>query len=310
MTLKDIFSVIARNGSGLTQTDFMGEFLATYCEEFKIKNRADEPYVWDPASISRLMTKDDFPSRKCIFPAGKNDFGKRLENVVNRILGRYDELINAKTLKSDLLPTLKGLHVDAREEEAASPLLTKLLLIWFKRKYEEARKNRDGIQTWVRPSLFAMLIEEVANQAPEPGVSVKLDLSYTIEDKIAINDIKNPLKDEIIVLFDLYYESIEKALEELSQKDVNIRSKFLNKVKRYYLAYLSKNRIGHDDVDAIKRHSAKVFSHCSHRILDAVKNRDMKNVYEEDLLDYVDALTTYAFYKCRILLKVGKEDAD
>lgn len=310
MTLKDIYLVVAKNGSGLTQFNFVGDFLSIYCDEFKIFNHSNEPYVWDSSSISRVLTKDVFQSRKLIFPIGIKGFEERLNIVTTKTLEQHHEYINEKTLKNDLLKVLKDQHVDMTEGEETSFLLTKTLLIWFKRKYEEYIKKDEGIPLTGRQSLFAMIIEEVANQTPGSSESVKLDLPYTIEDKIRINDIRGSLKNEIVESFDTYYETIEQALDGLSQKDVSVKSKFLNKIRRHYQSFLGKSKINPDDKDVVRKHSGAAFKYCSDQIFEAVKNKSMENVYEEDLYDYAIALVTYAFYKCRILLKVDKEDAD
>lgn len=310
LTIKDIYLLIKRNGPSLTESDFMADFLATYCQEFNILTRSLEPYVWDASSISRLFSKDDFSARKCTFPVGKDDFEERLNIVVVKILKLYAMYINEQTLKSDLLIFFKNQHIDVYEEEATSHLLTKILFIWFKRKYEKQRKSFEKIPFAGRQSLFAMIIEGVANSTSVSSESVKIELPYTIEDKITVNSIKSPLKEDIIESFDIYYETIEWALDELSEKDINIKTKFLNRVRKYYQDYLNKNDISSNDIYSIKQHSNDAFLFCSSKIFNAVENKDMENVYEEDLYDYVTALTTYVFYKCRILMKVGKEDVD
>lgn len=312
MKLKEIFNLATETSDGLTVAEFFGDFLDSYATVFKIKNRFGQNYSLDSSRLSEYFSSDTLPD-PFIKAVSENGFEENILKMTSTLF----YIFRKKLRKAKLLEAINGYMRNNRLESKADGnaeaevQFAILITEWLRAKNEERlRELTMARHLRPHPSIFAKIISFLASQPIDDGRSIKLPRPYTIEEKMNANEIEGELRFKIGNLFDAYYGAIDEAIEALGKSDPTIRSKFLNKIRYFYLEFFSCRALNPEDEVCVKANAAESFSYCEGKIHFYIQSIEIENVYEEYLDDYVSACVTYAFYKCRILLKARNENAN
>lgn len=312
MKFIDILDIVKSNSNGLTNKKFVYAIMDSLGDSFGIENSKKESLKWKDNRVSELVNSDKLPAcYKTIFVL--NEFQERLAHATDDFIDEYRNILNINDIEYKLNELYQNHHsfdvpsLDFCENKDCVSLY-KCLYDFFACQYSNYRKNvKNSRKISARPNTFSSIIKEIIKIESSAKYESHLK-PYSIEDKIFKNNIDANTKEEIENLFYDYYDAIETALTTMSELDLAIKQRFLNIINSYYFEYLREHRIDINDEDKIKENSGDILYWIRTKVSIYVSNSSIESCDEESIPIYSLALVIYAFYKCRILLKVDGEE--
>lgn len=313
MTLEEITHAVADNSIRITNTIFITEIFETLCNYLELKNQRGNDFKWNKKTVSTIIRSNKIPPS--ILEAFKlSDFSDMLLASVREFIENYKENIGDEGCPmalSSLFEKEKEKYPPIKTFEQIMNPIEKFLFNCLYQLFWQLSERQKKTSLSVKPrnsSLFATIISSVAEMSNRNASKSKHSLPYSLDDKMALNQLGEALKQKLSISFDSYFDSIENSFDTISDCDYFIKSKFLEAVHYYYLDYLDNKKIDPNSAERVSAHASDIFAYISSTIMRNVESKALDCCYEEQLPIYVWALVTYAFYKCRILIPVKGEE--
>ena len=311
MRFSEILDVVKSSSNGLTNKRFVYLIMDSLGDSFGIENAKKESLSWKDNRVSELVKSDKLPSSyKTIFIL--NDFQERLAHATDDFIDECRDILNINNIECQLDKLYKGKHTYQEPslefcENKDCIGLFKCLYDFFACQYNNYRKNiKSNKNISAQPNTFSSIIKEIIKI--ESCAKYECHIKpYSIEEKNFKNNIDINTKEEIETSFYDYYDTIEFALTRMSELDLAIKQRFLNIINSYYFEYLREHDIKVNDEEQIKAKSSDIIYWIRSKVSFYISNSSVMGCDDESIPVYSFALVVYAFYKCRILLKVDGE---
>ena len=307
---KEIMDIIKKYSTSLSNKDFVSFITEKLIFSYSLKNsKGGEPKMSDNRVSELIYSNILPPSLRTAFLF--DDFSEILSGIAEDFFFEYQEQITDQAKLSKELNIRYSEYHEYKEPEFShaddiSKSLFYCLFDFFESQYNNHMNNRVLTKHPEQMSVFSVIIKELLNQCNKP-VYVKHSVSYKIEDKIRENDLNDNAKAMIEESIDDYYDCIENTFTILSEGNVVTKQIFLNLLRSYYFEYLNNHNISINDKDKIRIKSNDIINWMKCKICVEIENCNNISCYSELVPVYSFALVVYAFYKCRILLKVDGE---
>ncbi len=132
-------------------------------------------------------------------------------------------------------------------------------------------------------------------------------LPYSIEDKLDINEINSTYRLLILETWARSYDSVEYSLKSISGiDDSRIFDEIFVFYRNIFLQVLIELRIDCDNTPEIKKNSCKIFQTVNERVKQNLFHGKEVKFKQEELDNYIFAITVYVFYRCKILIPITR----
>lgn len=132
----------------------------------------------------------------------------------------------------------------------------------------------------------------------------KQTLPYSIEDKIALNNIPKSLADLIKKRHIDAYDIVEEAIKNLAEYDACLREDLYDFYYETYINILIDMELESDDLLKIKEKSGEVYRHLNKAIKNELFEGKVCTIPENKVDTYISAISSYVFYKCKFLIPI------
>lgn len=140
----------------------------------------------------------------------------------------------------------------------------------------------------------------------KPYTFKKASLSYSIYDKIKLNEISKNLGVKIVRYHNNEFDLIEDALESLESTDPIIRKDLFNYYEDVYIDILSELGIDYDNTSDIKLSSDRIYNSLISNIYENLFKDKKLDIELNKRMTYLESITAYVFYHCKFLIPLEK----
>ena len=314
MNLKAIVEALVLNSSSMSNTFVIEEIFGRLDDNLGLQNRLQKEIEWNRKTVSALLSGRPLPpSLRQSFAF--SDFNDMLLDSIHHFYVNNKENIAEEACTealSDLFANEKERFPKMRNPLEIETFFEKSLFDCLYQFFWESYTNPKIEKTSRKSnkSLFALIISTVLQTSQAEGRVVKHRIAYSLDDKMDVNGIGGGLRGKIGVSFDTYFDAIESTFEFLANKELDIKSRFLNAMAYYYTDFMAWKGIDPDDKENIKKQSADAINYVLTTVMRDVEGREINGCYETEVPMYCFALVVYAFYRCRILIPIEEEKND
>ena len=307
MNFKSIIEVIKSCSCGLNNEKIVSDIMDDISQSLNLTNKSGNDINWTANRISELVSKNKLPASFLCCVELEN-FSDAIELSAQNFLDSKKEIINITNLNENLNNLFNAHHKMEPYSYDINAKTTPLSLCLYDFFQEYCQVNIKSFNMWsnVKMTLIAQIIKTVVNDKTSINF-IRHSFPYTIEDKLLVNDIKGTMADRIENSFDAFYDKIDNCMNLMSEENINIKNSFLTIIRNLYCDYLDMNDIELTDELSIKAKSTEAIKWISAKVCKILEKSNENICFEDEAPVYSFALVVYAFYKCRILLKVDGE---
>ncbi|WP_427114123.1 hypothetical protein [Megasphaera sueciensis] len=135
-------------------------------------------------------------------------------------------------------------------------------------------------------------------------IKQKKTQAYTIDDKIILNCFSNNLQHKIKKCFIDSYNIVEDAIDEIGNLEASIRSDLYDYYWETYIDVLTDLHIDIENEQCIKDHSDKIYNRIIEIISAQIFNNRQSDIETNKKITYLNSITAYVFYECKILIPI------
>lgn len=132
----------------------------------------------------------------------------------------------------------------------------------------------------------------------------KQTLSYSIQDKIVLNNIPKNLAELITKKHVDVYDIVEEAVKNLEEFDACLREDLYDFYYEVYIKLLIEMEIESDDIIKIQEISGILYTQLNQAIKEELFEGKVSPIPENKISTYISAITAYVFYKCKFLIPI------
>jgi hypothetical protein len=132
----------------------------------------------------------------------------------------------------------------------------------------------------------------------------KQTLSYSIEDKITLNNIPKSLAELIKKKHIDAYDIVEEAIKSLEEFNACLREDLYDFYYETYINILIDMQLESDDFSQIKEKSGNLYMQLNNVIKNELFEGKASSIPENKINTYISAITSYVFYKCKFLIPI------
>ncbi len=172
------------------------------------------------------------------------------------------------------------------------------------------RKPGQSIDGEMKENIYEILdlvINFIIKAKISPVSGVKHTLAYEIADKCERNCINGKFRNKIIESFENYYFDLDDFLENSIDLDYALYDRITKFYVDAYNEVLDNEEIDYRDENDILDNSILIFQSLNEKIQNTLFNNNILTTSYEDSKEYIMALSTYVFYKCKFLLPVEEK---
>lgn len=311
MNFKPIIEAIKTYSHGLTNETIVSYIMDDISQSLNLTNRKGNDIKWTANRVSELVSKNKLPaSFVCCFEL--EDFSDAVELSIVDFLKQFETSINIGELNKNLRMLFDNQHMMTPYPYDIDKQTTPLSLCLYDFFKEHCRAKLKCFDMNVPSSPIKMtLMAKIVKTVVDDKTSTKFirhTRPYTIEEKISVNDIYGTMADRIQNAFDDFYDKIDACIDIMSEENINVKNSFLTIIRNLYCDYLDINGIDLTDKSSIKIKSAEAIQWICAKVCKMLEKSNDNICYVDEVPIYSFALVIYAFYKCRILLKVDGEE--
>lgn len=295
----------------LSDEEFVSLIIDPLVFKYNIKNKNGELVHFDRFTVSKLLSGNmKYQTQYNLKKVSENNSKEFVDTLMNEFEnGKFKDVFDTQKLEQErryLCGVIKN------DEYLYPSQIKKLISIYnlyefFSKMIQFTitinRKEKHLLDDKITLNdCFSKVINYIISNKKINNNLVKHNISYTISDKCEKNYIDGKFKERIIITFDKYYYNLDSFFEDYINFDYAIYDRISNYYSDIYLKVLIDNDINFNDLNAILDNSIFIFSSINEQIQNTLFNNKVLRTSYEDSKEYIMALTTYVFYKCKFLI--------